>query len=873
MTDRGGHLIGRDDELASIAAAHVGAAFDVVVLVGAPGVGKSHLAASALDTIAERGAPVKRVVCTAPLQQVPFASIAGIAALAAAPGADASALQLAAAARAALVTSPRTALSIDDVNHLDEPSAGLIAQLVGNDRLFVVATLRQGARLPDALRSLAQSDRTVWIDLQAFDRDRARLLVESMLGAPVDGAAEHALWTVSQGNPLYIRELVAASVASGALQHVRGAYSLAGPLARGQRLHDLVESRLGALDPDENDLALLLALCQPVSAAVLPPHLLAAAERLDRSGHVLVEHAGDSTADTTVVRLSHPIYAEVIAESISRLTRQRVLREHLARLGDSTPGTIDDDMSRAVLELDAGVSPDPDRLMRAARIARQAPDFLLVKRLAGAAVDMGVGGLDAPLLLSDALYELGEHEASRDAHLAGLAATTDEFVVMLFATSAHRVYLWGLDAPDEGIDMLRAALERVSSPVLRDAIVSAEMNVLAFSDRAVEALEIDDRLVDESYLVEEIAAVSRSVSLTCVGRAADALWVSRDAEARQVLLRDPRAVLHPVVHQICRSFAHAELGEFDLAIANAAQAHERFVTIQMPLNETWSAINLARAHMFAGSLATAARWANEAASAADRGNFRAGARLSLMVSAICSAQLGLPTEGFLAQVREIPDSIGFFGIETPIAEAWCLQAMGRLGEAREVLAAGAVAAAARGLVSSEVFLLHECARAGIADQVAERAASLLELTDSPFAAARLRHVLALAGGDADELAAVAHDLEQMGAQLAAAEAASVAAHRYAAAGERRRAASMATMARRAVDRCEGARTVALLAFDAPSPLTDREREIAQLAARGLTSRAIAEQLVVSTRTVENHLQRVYTKLGVTGRAELVDALG
>ena len=55
-------------------------------------------------------------------------------------------------------------------------------------------------------------------------------------------------------------------------------------------------------------------------------------------------------------------------------------------------------------------------------------------------------------------------------------------------------------------------------------------------------------------------------------------------------------------------------------------------------------------------------------------------------------------------------------------------------------------------------------------------------------------------------------------------------------------------------------------------LTRREREVATLASHGLASREIAEALVVSARTVENHLQRAYEKLGVTGRTELADAL-
>ncbi|MFI5806910.1 LuxR C-terminal-related transcriptional regulator [Streptomyces sp. NPDC051561] len=54
-----------------------------------------------------------------------------------------------------------------------------------------------------------------------------------------------------------------------------------------------------------------------------------------------------------------------------------------------------------------------------------------------------------------------------------------------------------------------------------------------------------------------------------------------------------------------------------------------------------------------------------------------------------------------------------------------------------------------------------------------------------------------------------------------------------------------------------------------SCLTDREREIAQIAGRGCRTKEIAEQLFVSPRTVEVHLSRVYRKLNVPSRAVLV----
>ena len=50
------------------------------------------------------------------------------------------------------------------------------------------------------------------------------------------------------------------------------------------------------------------------------------------------------------------------------------------------------------------------------------------------------------------------------------------------------------------------------------------------------------------------------------------------------------------------------------------------------------------------------------------------------------------------------------------------------------------------------------------------------------------------------------------------------------------------------------------------PLTDRETAL--LAAGGASSKAIAERLVVSTRTVDTHLSRVYRTLGINGGHEL-----
>ncbi|MEY9839787.1 DNA-binding CsgD family transcriptional regulator [Streptacidiphilus sp. EB103A] len=58
-----------------------------------------------------------------------------------------------------------------------------------------------------------------------------------------------------------------------------------------------------------------------------------------------------------------------------------------------------------------------------------------------------------------------------------------------------------------------------------------------------------------------------------------------------------------------------------------------------------------------------------------------------------------------------------------------------------------------------------------------------------------------------------------------------------------------------------------------APLTPQEREIAALAASGLTNKQIGERLNLSPRTVSSHLYHLFPKLGISSRAALRDALG
>jgi DNA-binding CsgD family transcriptional regulator len=77
-----------------------------------------------------------------------------------------------------------------------------------------------------------------------------------------------------------------------------------------------------------------------------------------------------------------------------------------------------------------------------------------------------------------------------------------------------------------------------------------------------------------------------------------------------------------------------------------------------------------------------------------------------------------------------------------------------------------------------------------------------------------------------------------------------------------RALGMAAYADRA------AALVAHLEGTRPPALSPREAEVAKLVARGLTNRQIAEHLVISERTAQNHVQHILTKLGFTTRSQI-----
>jgi len=131
-----------------------------------------------------------------------------------------------------------------------------------------------------------------------------------------------------------------------------------------------------------------------------------------------------------------------------------------------------------------------------------------------------------------------------------------------------------------------------------------------------------------------------------------------------------------------------------------------------------------------------------------------------------------------------------------------------------------------------------------------------------------RPAAALVRRSAAGLDSAAQDFQVLGAWLLAAEASTAAAVIYRAEGQARRARASTRMAAEFTAMCGEVRTPGLAGGPEAERLTRREREVAGLAAAGASNKEIAAKLHLSARTVENHLQSSYAKLGVTGRDQL-----
>ena len=860
-------LRGRDDEITHLSARlrHGRGA----LLAGPSGVGKTSLASAVAAELEPEGWTLVRLVASRPAAGIPLGVLAGLLTPGDLPGDSVPALLQARSGVVAIAAGRPSAVVLDDAQWVDEASAVVLHQLVAQGDITLLATLRTGEPAPDPVTALWKDGLVERVDVAPLGDESVRDLLEAVLEGPVETLTATRLWGRCAGNALYLRELVGEAVRLGLLQRREGLWCVATLPPGSARLAELVGERFGALDEHERAALEVVAIGEPIGLGMLDELAdRAAVERLEAAGVIAI----DTDGEHVVARPAHPLYGDVVRSSLPELGRRRLTRTLADALERRGATGRDDSIRLALWRLDGGGTPAPGLLLAAARHAHFAFDGMTAERLARAAWAAD-HTFESAHVLADVLFARGGY-VEREALLGDLAATaaTDEERAVV-AVSRALGWFWGL-ADGEAADRVLAEAEaEVSDPGWWSEIRATRATLIGQAGRHRDVLELLAGLPDDvvSGRARLQAALAEAFALPGVGRGEEAVARIDHAMSAGAQIGQQLTLFRAGLLQSAKAMALVALGRLRDAEEAARTGLEASVATGNRAAEGFFGATLGWVQLHQGLLVSAQRTYRESAAA-----FRASAHPGPLRWALA----GLLFAAALARDREVageagraldalgPHPAALFDTAISQAKAWAAVADGDPEHARALLRGAAAEAGSRAAVLDESAALHDLARLGRANEVADRLRSLAAIAEGDYLRILADNAAGHARGDPDALGDAAQRFAALGFNLRAAESAMAASEASARARDQRTASRWARRATELAALCEAPVTPELAGPTGPVPLTNREREIALLAADGLPSRVIAERLYVSVRTVDNHLARIYTKLGVTGRSEL-----
>jgi DNA-binding CsgD family transcriptional regulator len=877
----------------------------VLVVHGEPGVGKSAL----LEYLAGRagGFGVLRVAGVQSEMELAFAGLHLLCGpllgrLDALPGPQAEALRtafglsggpapdrflvgLAVLGLVSEVAGERPVLCVvDDAHWLDRASAqvlAVVARRLGAESVGLVFGTRVAggelAGLPDlAVAGLPEAD--------------ARVLLDAVLTGPIDARVRDEIVAETRGNPLALLELPRGLT----LAELAGGFGLPAALPLAGRIEDSFRRQIDAL-PAQARRLLLVAAADPTGDPAL---MWRAAGRLE----VSTQAAGPAAEAGLVefggrVRFRHPLVRSAVYRAASAADRQEAHRA----LADATDPRADPDR-RAWHRAQAAAGPDEDvaaELERSAgraqargglaaaaafweRAAALTPDPArrAERRLAAAQADLQAGafGKALELLAATEAGPLDELQSARLDWLRGQIA---------FASG---------QASDAAPLLLKAArrFEPVDPGLARETYLDAW-----------QAAQIAGHLAGGGDL-DEVSRAARALSRSAYPpRPADLLL-----DGLTLLVTDGPAAAAAVLRQATNAFAGPDVPvgqrlrwSWMAPMAGATLwDYQGYSLIEGPVQLAREVGALDRLPMLLNQLATAAVW---------RGDFAAAASLIAEADAVCEAT-GARNPHYAALrlaasrgreaeaarlIQATIEQAAAAGQGAAVTSAhWAAASLyNGLGRYADALAAARLASE-QAPVSPAMRALPELVEAavrtgnpGVARDALDRLAEWTQASGSDWGLGiEARSRALLTEGEAAE-SLYREAIARLGRARIRAELAR--AHllygewlrrqrRRTGAREQLRAAcqmldaigmdGFAERARRELRAAGG--TARKRAVTTGVELTAQEAQIARLAADGLSNPEIGTRLFLSPRTVQYHLGKVFTKLGITSRGQLSRAL-
>ncbi len=773
---------------------------------------------------------------------------------------------------------------IDDEQWLDHASAqalGFAARRLAADPVGLVFAARVPAEelagLPElTVEGLAEGD--------------ARALLDSALAGPLDTRVRDQVIAEAGGNPLALLELPRGMTPA----ELAGGFGLPGAGSLTGRIEDSFRRRLDAL-PDQTRRLLLLAAADPSGDSAL---VWRAAGHLGLPVQATMPAAEAGLAEFGArVRFRHPLVRSVAYRSASFTERQQV---HGALAAVTDPAADPD--RRAWHRAQAAAGPDEEV---AAELERSAARAQARGGLAAAAAFLE----RAVRLTADPAHHVERTLAAAQASVQ--AGAFDQALGLLVMAEA-----WPLDElASARVDLLRAQIA-FASGAGRDAPL-----LLLTAARRLEPLNLS--MAREAYLeawaAAHFAGPLEAGDLAETSRAARALPRSPHPGPVELLLdglalqiTDGLPAAAPTLRQAASAFASDGVSADDglrwgwlaTMAAHLLWDHDGMRAISA------RQLQLARN---AGALEHLPIYLEEAgAIAALSGDFGVAASLTAEASAVREATgSGFPSyAAFLLACLQGRQAEAIPLIEPTVNEAeargqgraataarWKVailyNGLGRYEEARE--AAWHAASDPSGLYVSMWALpelIEAAARSGnmpIADDAVERLAETTRVSCTDFGLGIVARSRALLAGDQTADGLYLESIDRLGRTQLRPELAR--AHllygewlrrqgRRSQAREQLRIAhamldeigmeGFAERARRellATGETARQRTVKA-PIEASEALTAQEAQVAQLARNGLSNPEIGARLFISSRTVQYHLGKVFTKLGISSRSQL-----
>lgn len=860
-------LTGRDEEMSFLEAA-IASEVSGVVVRGESGVGKSRIVREALIRAQAGGCETRWVAATSVAGGLPLGALALWVGTAAGQSRS-----LVGGVIDAMTSAPPgnlVVVGVDDAHLLDDLSVSVLHEIVRRRSATLVLTLRDGEPVPPPLESLWETGRFDRLDLQPLSQRETDGLMSTALGGPVDHEAARRLWRLTRGNALYLRNIVEHEIVCGRLAERDGSWRWTGDPVLPPGLAELIDARIAGLSARIRDVIDTLAVGEPIELATLTRIVDPdAIDEAEAGGLIVLDHmaAGRPRVE---VRAAHPLYCEVRRNNMTHTVLRRlrgVLANELALGADSGDAHVV--VRRALLALESDSAPDPELLVTAAKCAlwlvsvqsptRTASAASLADRLAIAAGEAGAGA-EATFVRAYALTWLG-HGRRAEALLAAIPAeglSGSEAAGVAFLRAFNRLFAL---ADPAGARAILDAHPDSDHPCL-DALRHVHAVVMA-EPEPIESLSDD---LDLTRLPDLIAARVES-------------WAIATAQGEAGRTAAAQAAAHAGYSVPVRSFvivADAHVGALLLAghIGEAAEVAER-VLGRPDDGFAASPAYIAVTNGIWGRLALASGRLPQAHSLLDSAHENSPGAVNgwsyrcQIPRAIALAMAGAADEAVSAlhaAEQHLHPAWRYLDYELGIARAWVAAAQGAVSEAIANARNAAEWARETAKFAAEVMCLQTAVQFGD-KSCGGRLRELATVVEGPRAGLMARLATAMGDGHGVELLAVSHDCERLGDVVAAADAAAHASRAFRRGDRNGSAMGALSRARILAEQC-GARTPALRAATHPAAMSAREREVAMLVGRGLSSRDIAARLSLSVRTVEGHIYRAMTKTGAADRAAL-----